>query len=875
MHSIFSSYNPSVNIISNKLPSIMGKSLLAESVFTMSTTLMNKHVMAATLTLFTPVKAFRTGLSRLPVFLTITLLLSGNLMAPNVLAQTKQSKGSFEDVFRQLDEILPTPNTYRTASGAPGTQYWQQRADYVIDATLDENNQRIIASERITYTNNSPDTLKYLWVQLDQNRFRDDSINIQGTAAGDDRLSFARMRMEQHRADREYGYDIQRVALRNGDAIDYVINGTMMRLDLASPLRSGQSVTFEIDWEHNIMDLNNWDGRGGFEHFPETDTYQFALAQWYPRMAAYTDYNGWVNKQFIGRGEFTLEFGDFEVSLTVPADHVVAATGALQNPGQVLTREQRDRLAQAAESDTPVFIVTPEEAEANQAEGTDEMVTWQFKADNVRDFAWASSRKYIWDAMAHEQEGAEHETVMAMSFYPPEAEPLWSQYSTHAVAHTMDVYSKFSFDYPYPVAISVNAWESGGMEYPMITFNGYRPVVDEDTGERTYSRRAKYGLISVVIHEIGHIYFPMTVNSDERQWTWMDEGLNTFLQFLAEREWEDDYPSRRGDPANMVDYMLSQNQVPIMTNSESILQFGNNAYGKPATALVVLRETVMGRELFDFAFKEYSERWMFKRPTPSDFFRTMEDASAVDLDWFFRGWFYSTDHVDIALNDVREYQVSTQDPELEFPRDREEDEQDPVSLTQQRNADIEKRVDRFPELNDFYNENDEFTVSNKDRNTYTIFREGLEDWEVTVLDRAIAEGQFIYFLDFENLGGLVMPIPLQLTFADGSEEFRMLPAEIWRATPRAVSHMLISDKAIVSVEVDPQRQIADADIDNNMMPREIRKSRLELYKSDSSQRDLMADMLVELKSAETGEEAEAGTDVPLDATTPAKATDSQ
>ena len=807
---------------------------------------------------------FRAVLHKPRAALFLTLLL---VLPVLVQAQTKQTKGDFEDVFRQLDEILPTANTYRTASGAPGTDYWQQRADYVIEATLDEDNQRIIGSERITYTNNSPDTLNYLWVQLDQNRFREDSINVQATSTNADRLSFSRMRIEQHIADREYGFEIQRVAQRNDD-LDYTISGTMMRIDLEEPLRTGQSITFDIDWEHNIMDTNNWGGRGGFEHFPETDTYQYALAQWYPRMAAYTDYNGWVNKQFIGRGEFTLEFGDFDVSLTVPADHIVASTGELQNPGQVLSNEQRDRLDQARESDTPVFIVTREEAEENQQEGTDEMVTWRFTADNVRDFAWASSRKYIWDAMVHTQEGAEEEEVLAMSFYPPEAEPLWSSFSTHAVAHTMDVYSKFSFDYPYPVAISVNAWESGGMEYPMITFNGYRPVEDEDTGERTYSRRTKYGLISVVIHEIGHIYFPMTVNSDERQWTWMDEGLNTFLQFLAEREWEDDYPSRRGDPANMVDYMLSSNQAPIMTNSESILQFGNNAYGKPATALVVLRETVMGRELFDFAFKEYSERWMFKRPTPSDLFRTLEDASAVDLDWFFRGWFYSTDHVDIALNDVREYKVSTQDPEQEFPLDREEDAEEPISLTQLRNADIEKRVERFPELNDFYNENDPFTVTNKDRNDYTSFREGLEDWELEVLDRAIEEESRVYFLDFENLGGLVMPIPLQIEYADGSEEYRLIPAEIWRYSPRALSHMIITPKEIVSVEVDPLLQIADADLDNNRIPREIQRSRIELYKGDSDEKDMMADMLVELKSAETGEDVEESTDMPLEATDP-------
>ena len=791
------------------------------------------------------------------------LALCSTLMITQTFGQVSQTKGSFVDKFRQLDEILPTANNYRTASGAPGHDYWQQQADYKIDATLDEENRRIIGSESITYTNNSPDTLRYLWIQLDQNRFRTDSLGRMSETSGQDRISFAAMRREQTLQTFEGGFQISRVASR-GDDLPRVINDTMMRIDLPDPLENGDSITIDIDWEHNIIDSDILGGRGGYEYFPDTDTYQFALAQWYPRVAAYTDYAGWQHKQFIGRGEFTLEFGDYEVSLTVPADHIVASTGILRNPNQVLTPVQRQRLEEAETSESPVFIVTEEEALANQKEGTEETSTWRFEAENVRDFAWASSRKYIWDAMAHTQPDAEQETVMAMSFYPPEAEPLWSQYSTHSVIHTMDVYSKFSFAYPYPVAISVNAWESGGMEYPMITFNGYRPVEDEETGERTYSRRTKYGLIGVIIHEIGHIYFPMTVNSDERQWTWMDEGINTFLQFLAEREWEDDFPASRGDPANMVDYMISQNQVPIMTNSESILQFGNNAYGKPATALVVLRETVMGRQLFDFAFREYANRWMFKRPTPSDLFRTLEDASAVDLDWFWRGWFYSTDHVDIALTDVREFRISTQDPEVEFPLDREEAEQEPISLTQLRNADIEKRVDRYPELNDFYNENDEFTVSNKDLNDYSSFIEGLEDWEKTVLDKALEDNHRIYFLDFENHGGLVMPIPLRLTYEDGSTEDVMLPAETWRRTPDAVTTMLIRERTITSFQVDPLEQIADADSGNNYFPQRIEPSRIELYKSDRSRRDLMADMLVELKSAETGEDIDAGEDMPLE-----------
>ncbi len=796
------------------------------------------------------------------------------ILSFSVSAQVIQTKGDFEDKFRQLDEVLPTANNYRTASGAPGNEYWQQRADYLIEATLDEENKRILGTERITYTNNSPDTLRYLWIQLDQNRFQNESIGRVTETSGSDRLTFGALRRERTFEDFDGGYQINRVqqAIASeqdnqiilASELNTQINGTMMRIDLIDPLETGESIIFEIDWEHNIINQSIIGGRGGYEYFEDSDTYQFAISQWYPRMAAYTDYDGWVNKQFIGTGEFTLEFGDFEVHLTVPADHVVASTGTLQNPDEVLTDEQLDRLEQAQNSDTPVFIVTPEEALENQEEATDDMVTWIFEAENVRDFAWASSRKYIWDALGHQQDGADYPVVMAMSFYPPEADPLWSQYSTHSVAHTMDVYSRFSFDYPYPVAISVNGWEAGGMEYPMITFNGYRPVEDEETGERTYSRRTKYGLISVIIHEIGHIYFPMTVNSDERQWTWMDEGLNTFLQFMAEREWEDDYPSRRGDPANITGYMLSQNQVPIMTNSESVLQLGNNAYGKPATALTILRETIMGRDLFDFAFKEYSERWMFKRPTPSDLFRTMEDASAVDLDWFWRGWFYTTDHVDIALSDIREYSISTQDPEIEFPIQREEEMEEPVSLTQIRNADIPKRVERFPELEDFYNENDEFTVSNADRNEYTSFRESLEDWELELLDEAIADGLLVYFLDFENIGGLVMPIPLHIEYANGDTEDLMLPAEIWRRSPHQVTRMMLSEEPIIAVELDAMQQIADTNRNNNRIPQQIQRSRIEVYKANNPGRDLMADMLVELEEAETGEDADSGNEVPLE-----------
>ncbi|NOX70140.1 MAG: M1 family metallopeptidase [Gammaproteobacteria bacterium] len=800
----------------------------------------------------------------------------------------RQTKGDFYDAFRQLDVDLPTANVYRTASGAPGPQYWQQRADFKIKMTLDEANRRISASETITYTNASPDPLRYLWMQVDQNRFADESLERRSETAkaavgrgtwdeaGKDVLTYGRIAREQLAKDIDYGFEIERVADSRGRALPHTVVDTMMRIDLAEPLAPGKRITFSIDWSFNIVHEDRVNSRGGYEHFRDTDTYIYFLAQWYPRLAAYTDYAGWQHKAFLGRGEFTLEFGDYEVEITVPADHIVSATGALQNPGEVLSAKQRSRLSSAG-TDRPVFIVTPEEALENEQEKSSGMKTWKFKADNVRDFAWASSRKFIWDAMIHRQDDRRNPEVLAMSFYPNEAEPIWSKYSTHAVAHTMDVYSRFSFAYPYPTAQSVNTWKRGGMEYPMITFNGYRPEPFEqdedkpidDAPVNTYSRRTKYGLIGVIIHEIGHTYFPMIVNSDERQWTWMDEGINSFLEYMAEFEWEEEFPAYRPNHVNVLDaitdYMVSEDQVPIMTNSDSLLQFGPNAYSKPVASLIVLRETVMGRELFDFAFKEYARRWKFKRPTPADLFRTMEDASGIDLDWFWRGWYYSTDHVDVALTDVREYKVSTTNPDVESEYEREKHAAEvPEAMTQKRNREEGRTtyLERHPELADFYNENDQFTPSNADRNAHTERLDGLEDWEYDALVRATAEEDFIYFVDFENIGGLPTPLPLLITDVDGNEEFVMLPAEIWRRDYRKITKLLIRDAEIKSIELDPNHQIADADFSNNHFPRRIEKSRIELYKSEDETRDLMGDMLETIRERK-GDEGEIIRSVPL------------
>ena len=620
--------------------------------------------------------------------------------------------------FKQLGQELPTPNVYRTASGAPGHEYYQQRADYQMSIELDDETQRIYGEETITYTNNSPDDLTYLWVQLDQNMRAKNSTTQQisrgdifNTRGGTAQTSFNQLKNNQF-YDFDGGFKIDYVQTTAGSNLRYTVNNTMLRVDLPSTLRSGQKFSFKIKWWFNINDRMDIGGRSGYEYFEEDGNYLYTIAQFFPRMAVYNDVEGWQNKQFLGSGEFTLPFGDYDVSITVPADHVVGSTGTLTNASRVLTSKQRARLAKAENSfEDPVIIVTQEEAVAAEGQPSSSKKTWNFKAENVRDFAFASSRKFIWDAMAVK---VGDKTTMAMSYYPKEGNPLWEQYSTRVVAHTLKVYSKFTIDYPYEKAISVHTkWI--GMEYPMICFNGGRPETDG-----TYSEATKYGMIGVIIHEVGHNFFPMIINSDERQWTWMDEGLNTFVQYLTEQEWDHDYPSRRGPAHKIVPYMSGpkDQMVPIMTNSESILQFGNNAYGKPATALNILRETVMGRELFDFAFKEYSRRWAFKHPSPADFFRTMEDASGVDLDWFWRGWFYTTDHVDIAISDVEWFQMSTQNPDVEKPFEARRDSASDAHIGKSRNSVLRTVVDEDESARDFYNRYNPYEVSDRDRIAY-------------------------------------------------------------------------------------------------------------------------------------------------------------
>ena len=720
--------------------------------------------------------------------------------------------------FKQLKEEVATPNNYRTASGAPGHEYYQNEADYVMNLSLNDQEQRITGEETITYINNSPDKLEYLWLQLDQNKRAQNSESFSIKTGGIKTMNTRSI--QQLDPDFEGGFNITEIKSKNGN-LDYIINNTMLRINLEKPLQAGQQFEFSIKWWYNINNRMEIGGRSGYEYFEKEDNYLYTIAQFFPRMCVYNDVEGWQNKQFLGQGEFTLPFGDYEVNITVPSDHVVSATGELVNATEILTSTQLERLEKARKSENePVFIINEKEASKNEKNKKNGSKTWKFKAENVRDFGWASSRKFIWDAMIVKQKTSD---VLAMSFYPKEGNPLWEQYSTKAVAQTLRSYSKHTFDYPYPVAISVHSkWI--GMEYPMICFNGGRPESDG-----TYSERTKYGMISVIIHEVGHNYFPMIINSDERQWTWMDEGLNTFLQYITEQDFQDDYPSRRGPAYKIVNYMKGNknNISPIMINSEAIHQFGNNAYGKPATAMNILRETIMGRELFDYAFKCYANRWMFKHPSPEDLFRTMEDASAVDLDWFWRGWFYTTDHVDISLDESKHFKINSQNPainksdnEKKFIEIKQKD------ISNQRNINNETYMDRDEKLKDFYTEYNPYEVTKSDEKKYKKFKEGLSSDEKEILN---ADHNF-YELKFTNKGGLVMPIILDFTFSDGTNETQRIPAEIWQINNEKVTKVFSFKKEVTQIELDPFLETADTDRNNNYWPIKTEPSKFDLYK---------------------------------------------
>lgn len=764
------------------------------------------------------------------IIYSLLLLFLAGLISTDLVAQ-RDRESINRNAFRQMYQEFSTPNVYRSANGAPGHKYYQQKADYKMKVRIDDENQRLYGEETITYFNNAPDVLDYLWLQLDQNvRSRtSDRPKISSGKISGEKTTFAEVKRLHNNFDG--GFKIESVTDEAGNPINYTINKTMMRIDLDQALNPGGSYSFNVKWWYNINDRSKIGGRSGLEYFPEEDNYLYTIAQFFPRMCVYNDVEGWQNKQFLGRGEFTLTFGDYEVEITVPADHLVSATGLLQNPDEVLSKEQRDRLKQAERStEDPVFIVNEKEARKNEKQKAKGEKTWKYKATNVRDFGFASSRKFIWDAMAVK---LGDRTVMAMSMYPKEGNPLWERYSTRVVAHTLKVYSKYTFDYPYPVAWSIHT-DRIGMEYPMICFNGGRPEADG-----TYSKRTKYGMIGVIIHEVGHNFFPMIVNSDERQWTWMDEGLNTFLQYLTEQEWERGYPSRRGPAYKIVDYMKGDksNITPIMTNSESIYQFGNNAYGKPATALNILRETILGRELFDYAFKKYAQRWMFKHPTPEDLFRTMEDASGVDLDWFWRGWFFSTDHVDLAIKDMNWFKVDTRDPEVEKAAQKKQDEAKAEHIGDIRNkTEIQETyAERVPEMLDFYNKYDPYEISVLDEKQFRDSTKNLDEEELALLNK----DDNYYEVTFENQGGLVMPIILKFDYTDGSAERIYIPAEIWRFDHHEVTKVFLTQKEIASITLDPNLETADVDRSDNHWPPKVTPTRFQIYKKDKQKENLM------------------------------------
>jgi hypothetical protein len=744
------------------------------------------------------------------------------------MAKAQNPGSNHGNRFEQLGTMLQDPNVYRSASGAPGPKYWQQRADYDITATLDDEQQKLTGAETVTYYNNSPDPLTYIWLQLDENEHdpKSDNNSFDGSSMSDRMSTRTVNGILGNPGSKEFGFKIVKLTDESGKALSYTINQTMMRIDLPQTLQPGQKLRFKVEWYYNISDRMVQGGRGGYEYFPEDKNYLYTITQWYPRLAVYSDFQGWQNKQFTGRGEFALTFGNFRVSMNVPADHTVGATGECQNYKDVLTAAQYQRWQQAQTAKQPVEVVTLDEAKKALAGHATARKTWVYEAQNVRDFGLVSSRRLVWDAMATNVEGRK---VMAMSYYGPEAYPLYNRYSTKVIAQTLKTYSKHTIPYPYPVAISVEA--ANGMEYPMICFNYGRAEKDG-----TYSEATKNGMIGVIIHEVGHNFFPMIVNSDERQWTWMDEGLNTFCQFLTEQEWDNNFPSNRGPAYKITDYMkMPKDQLePIMTNSENIIQFGPNAYAKPATALNILRETVMGRELFDFAFREYARRWAFKHPTPADFFRTMEDASAVDLDWFWRGWFYGTEPVDIAIDSVKWYRLDTKEPRISKSEAKAKYDRNADHISRARNkaAGVSFAVDQDTSLQDFYSKWNRFEVSPEDKTNYDNFTAALSPEE----KRLYESKKNFYEVSFSNVGGLVMPLILEWTFADGTKETDRISAYIWRKNENNVTKVFAKDKEVVAIKLDPQRETADINEGNNNWPRVAAPSRFELFRQQQGAR---------------------------------------
>ncbi len=705
--------------------------------------------------------------------------------------------------FRQMYDLLPTPNRYRAADGSPGPDYYQNKADYVMNIQLIDDREHPVlrGEETITYHNHSPNTLKYLWVQLDQNRRA--PVNFTDLSKSDgDNIMMPPGRFVSKFSNKRYegGFHIEYVRNAQGQDLPYSILYTMMRVDLDKPLPPGQSTEIHIKWWYNINNFKQDWARSGFEDFPDGQN-EYIIAQFYPRMAVYDDVEGWQTNQFIGTGEFALPFGNFTVNITAPADFVVDGTGKLLNRAEVFTPAQYKRWLLARRTyDKPVIIVSEAEARKKIEHPSRKTKTWKFIAKNVRDFAFAGSRRFIYDAMAVK---IGDKTKMAVSMYPPEGNPLWEEYSTRVVAHTLKSYSDILFDYPYHKAISVNAYRQG-MEYPMICWNYGRPKPDG-----SYTERTKNGMISVIIHEVGHNWFPMVVNSDERQWMWMDEGLNTFVQLLTEQRWQKGFPSR-GFPKDVVPFMMGDQSKmqPIMVNADNMYNRSMTAYAKPAAGLYMLREVILGHKAFDYALKTYANRWKFKHPTPADFFRSMEDASGRDLDWFWRGWFYTTDVNDIGIRKVSRFYVTDK----------------PTQRIRNMAKRYGMKVEDFPPY---------ISLISKDSPDYTPELEKQQDiltelhalkmYVQTHFDpeeiKDIKTPKYFYQVVFEKNGGLVMPVILRLTYEDGTTKTIKYPAEIWRFNDKEVKKLIVSDKKIVRFEIDPDNITADVNPDNNVWPR--------------------------------------------------------
>ena len=753
----------------------------------------------------------------------IILLINSVLIFPiENISQQKQTEKINKNKFRQLNQEFASPNMFRTASGAPGPAYYQQQADYVINIELDDANKKLYGNEIVTYTNNSPDLLDYLWVQLDQNvRSKDSPSLIRDSNSVNPAYIPDTFEKEFINDPFDGGFNIEYVRDVNDKPLDYFVNQTMMRIDLPKAIGTGESFSFKVKWWYNINDHVNDGGRSGYETFPNDDNRAYIIAQFFPRMCVYDEVEGWQNYQFWGDGEFALPFGNYEVNITVPADHIMEATGKLVNRKDVYSKEMMKRFNKAKKSyDKPVIIVSQDEAEIAEKSFSKDKKTWKFYAENVRDFAFATSRKYILDMMAVK---IGNEDKMAVSLYPKEGNPMWEDFSTITVMETLKFYSDYTFNYPYHKAISVHAHRIG-MEYPMICFNFGRPNLDG-----SYSDDEKFGMIGVIIHEIGHFFFPMIVNSDERQWAWMDEGINTFVQYLAEQEFGKKYPdiiypnknfpSDRGPAELIVDYMsVDENYLaPIMSNPENVYSLGPNAYGKPATALNILRETVMGKELFDYAFKKYSNRWKFKHPTPEDFFRTMEDASAVDLDWFWRGWFYTTDFVDIGIKEINQYYVS--------PNPGEE-----MKKIMEDQGIPRNRLRPLIFFEKFENDSEDLKNKNPLENSKLLnnyLSENYSKEEISKMDIP----KFYYEIVFDKPGGLVMPIIIDIEYEDGTVERRKYPAQVWRKNDLEVRKVITSNKQISSVKLDPEKETADIDNSNNSWPKEENESDFDKFKS--------------------------------------------